>query len=503
MSKRFIHTNRLALLLIILLATLLRLVAISTRPIWYDEAFAVLFAEKGLQAMLHGTLTRVGGTAADVHPLAYYLLLKGWMDVFGQSLTVVRLLSVLFGVGTVLIIYIFSRSLVGDRMALTAALLVALSPFQIHYAQEIRMYALLVFLLAAATMALWFGMHNGRWYWWAMLSITIALAQYVHNLAIFYTFPLALTPVFYRNWRSVRNVILSGILAIVLYIPWLVQLPSQFEKVQQSYWTTNPNITRLATTLLSFTTNLPLPAAWLPAALFITFFLLVLAGWQTLKAYRLKIPHASTGLWLSYLVFAPILFLFVFSQWQPVYIERGLIASGVMFLVWLSWVFTETKKPYLIQGLVAFLILVGFGMGYYQHVTYMGFPYGPYAEITEHLRSSALPQDIILHSNKLTMLPAYYYDRNLPQEYIQDPPGSGADTLAFPTQETLGLIARAGVEESVGSAKRVWFVIFKKAIDEYRALGYPTHPQLDWLEEHFHLDRQEDWGDISIYVFSR
>ena len=209
MSKRFIQTNRLALLLIILLATLLRLVAISTRPIWYDEAFAVLFAEKGLQAMLHGTLTQVGGIAADVHPLAYYLLLKGWMNVFGQSLTVVRLLSVLFGVGTVLITYVLSRSLAGERMALTAALLVALSPFQIHYAQEIRMYALLVFLLAAATMALWYGMHNGRWYWWAMFSVTIASAQYVHNLAIFYTFPLALTPVFYRNWRSVRNVILS------------------------------------------------------------------------------------------------------------------------------------------------------------------------------------------------------------------------------------------------------------------------------------------------------
>lgn len=360
MRKKSINTNRLALLLIITVAVLLRLVAISTRPIWYDEAFAVLFAEKGLQAMLTGTLTQVGGTASDVHPLAYYVLLSGWMDLFGESLTAVRLLSVLFGVGTILIIYLFSRSLAGERMALLAALLVALSPFQIHYAQEVRMYALLVFLLATATMALWFGMHRERWYWWAMFSITVVLAQYVHNLAVFYTLPLALTPFIQKKWRSVRNVIFSGIIAIVLYLPWLVQLPSQFEKVQQSYWTTNPNFSRLATTFMSFTTNLPLPAAWLPAALFITFFLLVLSGWQTFKAYRSKMPQADIGLWLCYLVFVPILLLFVFSQWQPVYIERGLIASGAMFLVWLSWVFTETRKPYLIQGLFACLVVAGF-----------------------------------------------------------------------------------------------------------------------------------------------
>jgi 4-amino-4-deoxy-L-arabinose transferase-like glycosyltransferase len=503
MSKKSINTNQLALPLIIILAVALRLVAISTRPIWYDESFAILFAEKGLQAMLAGTLSQVGGSAADVHPLAYYVLLNGWMALFGQSLTVVRLLSVLFGVLAILIIYVFARALAGERMALIAGLLMALSPFQIHYAQEIRMYSLLVFLLAAATLALWFGMRKERWYWWGIFSITIALAQYVHNLAVFYTLPLTLTPVIFRNWRAVRNVFISGCIAIGLYLPWLVQLPSQFEKVRQSYWTTSPNFSRLATTFIGFTTNLPLPATWLPVALFITFFLLILAGWQTIKAYRLNIPQAGIGLWLGYLVFAPILLLFAFSQWQPIYIERGLIASGAMFLVWLSWVFTETKKPYLIQGLIAALIILGFGVGYYQHVVYRGFPYGQYSEIVKFLRDSSSEQDIILHSNKLTMLPAYYYDRNLPQEYIQDIPGSGADTLALATQETLGLIAEPGVEEGVNNAKKVWFVIFKKAIDEYKALGYSTHPHLEWLQKNFHLDRQVDWGDISIYVFSR
>ena len=503
MIKKSRYTNRITLLLIVLVALLLRLVAISARPIWYDEAFAILFAEQGFQAMLAGTLTQVGGAASDVHPLAYYLLLSSWMHIFGESLPAVRTLSVLFGVGTVFVIYLLARSLAGERMALIAALLVALSPFQIHYAQEIRMYALLVLLLATATLSLWLGMQKERWYWWLLFSITIALAQFVHNLAVFYILPLALTPILARKWKSVGYLIVSGCVAILLYLPWLLQLPGQFEKVQQSYWTISPDFSRLVTTFISFTTNLPLPATWLPVALFITFFLLVLAGWQTFKAYRSHFSQTWVGFWLCYVVVAPVILMFVFSQWQPVYIERGLIASGAMFLVWLAWVITETKKPILVQGLLTLLIVTGFGMGFYQHIVYDGFPYGPYAEIASHLRNSSSDQAVILHSNKLTMLPTYYYDRDLPQKYLPDVPGSGADTLALPTQKILGLVAESSIEDSVGDATKVWFVIFSKAIDEYRSLGYKTHPQLTRLEANFSLERQEDWEDISIYVFSR
>jgi hypothetical protein len=41
---------------------IVRCLGIGRRPIWYDEAFSILFSEKGLAAMLYGTL------AATVHP---------------------------------------------------------------------------------------------------------------------------------------------------------------------------------------------------------------------------------------------------------------------------------------------------------------------------------------------------------------------------------------------------------------------------------------------------
>src|SRR5437868_14363765 len=98
--NRASSTMRRWLILVLLLAFGLRLLALSSRTLWYDEAFAVLFSEKGINAMLYGTLTPTGSAAADVHPLLYYTVLDGWMTLFGQSVAAVRLLSVIFGVAT-------------------------------------------------------------------------------------------------------------------------------------------------------------------------------------------------------------------------------------------------------------------------------------------------------------------------------------------------------------------------------------------------------------------
>ncbi len=84
-SRRTLRLRSLVYLVLILwLAFGLRLINLGGRTLWYDEAFAVLFAEKGLSAMREGTLTTAEGSAADVHPLLYYGLLHGWMRAAGS-----------------------------------------------------------------------------------------------------------------------------------------------------------------------------------------------------------------------------------------------------------------------------------------------------------------------------------------------------------------------------------------------------------------------------------
>ena len=119
--RRLVSRSHIYLLLILLLALGIRLLGISSRPIWYDEAFSILFAEKGPQAMAYGTLSPTGAGSADIHPLEYYTLLWMWMQMFGRSLTAVRLLSVLAGLGNIAFIYLIGRELFDDRLAANPA----------------------------------------------------------------------------------------------------------------------------------------------------------------------------------------------------------------------------------------------------------------------------------------------------------------------------------------------------------------------------------------------
>ncbi|HUH97627.1 MAG TPA: glycosyltransferase family 39 protein [Anaerolineales bacterium] len=497
------HTkSNLRVLFIFVAALAVRLLGIATRPIWYDEAFSILFSEKGLGPMLYGTLAATGSGTADIHPLGYYTLLWLWMKVFGESLTAVRLLSILGGLGVVILIYFTGRELFGETTAQLAMLFAALAPFQLHYAQEIRMYSFMAAWLLLATYAYVRGSRTGQRRWWILFAVSCALAQYTQNLSAFYLVVLAMTPILRRDWKSLKAVIFAGLGALILYIPWLIELPGQFAKVEGSYWVARPDVSRLFTLLLVYITNLPLPDNWLAIALFIA---LIVVTIGILQSVRRTVPKraAAEGLWTLYLSFGPPLLLFLFSQWKPVYIERALVASGAVFALWLAWVVTCTKMPRPVQGFICILLATAALLGVYEHIAYKDFPYGPFQALDASIRSRIQPGDRIVHSNKLSLLPAIYFDRALPQAYIADAPGSAEDTLAPATQEVLGVSTEPTIQTAVGNAPRVWYIIYQNSIDEFQSSGQGTPPDLVFLNAHYTLRSKEVWDGLVVYLYAR
>jgi len=490
------------ILAVLILALGIRLLGIWSRPIWYDEAFSMLFSEKGLSAMLYGTLAPTGIGSADIHPLGYYTILWLWMKLVGGSLVTARTLSVLAGLVSVYLVYLIALEASADTdTARLSMLFAALAPFQIHYAQEIRMYAFMAMWLLLATYAYQRGARGGSWKWWGLFSISAALAQYTHHLAAFYLAALAILPVLQKNWRVFRAMILAGIGALILYSPWLIQLPAQFTKVQNSYWVARPDFSKLFTLLLVYITNTPLPAPLIAFALAIVLIIMVIGIIQTIRYNRQT--NTGAGNWLLYLSFVPPLFLFLFSQWRPVYIERALLPSGAIFCSWLAWVVrtTNVQKPleYALLGLLGLSSLLGI----YQHLTYRDFPYGPFQALDRSLRERVKAQDVIVHSNKLTMLPAIFFDPTLSQSFIRDEPGSPADTLAAATQQVLGIRAETSIESATRNASKVWYIIYRRSVAELKAAGHKTYPDLEYLDANYTLQSVEDWDGLQLYIYTK
>lgn len=137
---------------LVLLLTLvgygLRVLLIDSKGLWLDEALSIWVSNHHVGDMLQW-IARV-----DHHPPLYYLLLHYWMAIKGDTPTSVRLLSALFGAGTIPFIYLIGKRMSGVVMGLAAAVFLALSPFNIRYGQETRMYTCLMFNAAVAIYAL-------------------------------------------------------------------------------------------------------------------------------------------------------------------------------------------------------------------------------------------------------------------------------------------------------------------------------------------------------------
>jgi 4-amino-4-deoxy-L-arabinose transferase-like glycosyltransferase len=496
---RYLENPKAKLILILIFAFIIRLIGMVSRPIWYDESFSVLFSEKGLSAMLYGTLSQTATGSADIHPLGYYSILWAWMKIYGQSIPAARMFSIVVSLASLVLVYQIALNLFDEKTATISALLFSILPFQIHFAQEIRMYSLLSFWLLLTTLSFLRG-RNGNWKWWMVFAISSAMAQYTHNLAAIYLIPLAVTPLIQKDWKTFKSVVIASIVSILLYLPWLTQLPAQFSKVQSSYWVERPGVEKIFTLILFYLPHLPLPNSLLLQGLLIATLTIVLAIFQTVIARKKESESANKILWLAYLAFIPPILLWSVSQFVPVYIERALLPSHAIFCIWLAVAFTQTKSPRAIQILVSIFIITSSIMGFYQHITYKGFPYGPYKMLNESIQNRVKPGDVIIHSSKLSYLPSFYFDQNIQQGFIVDPPGSNVDSLAPATREILKLNEIENLEKGTANVSRVWFIIYQQSMDEFMQAN-KTHPHLEYLNKNFKLKSTEDWDDIRLYLY--
>ncbi len=129
------------------LGFLLRVWHIGSKGLWIDEAFSVWV---GWQPVARGLdwLVRI-----DQHPPLYYLTLRLWMRM-GDDPVTVRLLSASLSTVNIPVLYRLGQRLAGHSVGLLAAVILALSPFHVRFAQEARMYALLCLNASAAIWAL-------------------------------------------------------------------------------------------------------------------------------------------------------------------------------------------------------------------------------------------------------------------------------------------------------------------------------------------------------------
>jgi mannosyltransferase len=145
--------------LITLLAALLRFYKLGEWSFWIDEIYTMGRAQAHYSSL--ELILRNIPPSRNWIPLSV-ILTAGTLDALGTSEWNARLVSAVIGVISVPVLYFPVRRLFSAGVGLIAALLLAVSPWHIHWSQNTRFYTSLMLFYSLALFALFFGLERDR-----------------------------------------------------------------------------------------------------------------------------------------------------------------------------------------------------------------------------------------------------------------------------------------------------------------------------------------------------
>ncbi|HEX4054333.1 MAG TPA: glycosyltransferase family 39 protein [Tepidisphaeraceae bacterium] len=201
------HTTRRQLVvlgLVLAVGAFVRFYHISASSLWLDEIWSIEMARG--QGSLHDLLpdgiihtdqpdlTGLANAAPwwkiwshlqrVIHPPLYFVVMRWWMDFFGNSSAAIRSLSTVASLLAIIVFFDVCRLLHGTRIALIAAAIMTLAIGQINIAQEARSYPQLILLGLCCCDALvriqLFGANSRRL---AALAISLVAFMLTHYFA--------------------------------------------------------------------------------------------------------------------------------------------------------------------------------------------------------------------------------------------------------------------------------------------------------------------------------
>ena len=291
------------------------------QSIWFDESYSAY-----LMRFDFGKIWEF--TSLDVHPPLYYFLLKVWAHLFGHEVATLRVMSALIGALAILFIYLWVKYKYGAVAAIVSSFMVAISPIFVRYGQEMRMYTLVMLIIFAATYVLQLAVDNKKKRWWIIYAILVAAGMWTHYFCAFaWVAHLVYLAIIYKKKLFQKKIVLTYILAVALFIPWMPSLWAQTKSVQQSFWIGDTSVESLA----SYATETLVynRASETKGWLLVLFLVASIVIVSLLIRYRKKLSMLIT------LAVVPIIVLVLLSMppLEPMFVSRYVLYSMVAIYI--------------------------------------------------------------------------------------------------------------------------------------------------------------------------
>ena len=257
--------TRVILIALICLAAAPRIQGALHYPFWFDEAVSYRMVST------FDIPDMIARTERDVHPPGYYLFLKGWAAIFGDSVLALRASSVFLSLACMPLLFAITRRLDEPESetvyaGLVACALYAVCPVLVVQAWSARMYPLAMLLILGSSYCLLRALEDKRW--WAGYICLTSAGLYTHNV-LFLSTAAQLLYLATRKGRFLSSLGLGACIA-VSYWPWAGSLAYQRAAVRKVYWAQPTRLDEMLNAASGLFRLPVFPSVWLWIPVFLT-----------------------------------------------------------------------------------------------------------------------------------------------------------------------------------------------------------------------------------------
>jgi uncharacterized membrane protein len=475
------------IVLILFVGLIVRLYDLNGESLWTDEGHTIFVSSLDLPQLIEENIN-------DNHPPLYSILLHFWMKLFQPTLFNLRLLSLIFGVLSIFLVYKVGEVLLNRTVGLISAGILSLSVFHIYYSQEVRSYSFVVALILLSFFLfirltkkpkpidiLFFIGVNVLMVYTHFLGWFIILSQ-----SIFYIFRFPI------NKKRLKDALIINFVTLVLYIPWLKVMISRLSSIEEEFWVMLPSWLTLPQTFLIYAGTY----TFFGVCLFVVFCTLCLFGLFRYHDGKIEFRRKDNEqkylllLWLFVPILAPFILSYIIA---PVYITRLTIGASLAFYLLSAYGLSLIDKKQLRYGILLLIILFSLGnlAIYYDETNKERWD-----EVTTHVESRANPGDLLLFHAGFGLDKAFNFYANRDDLIKQKFPAVGLKINQDHVEELRGMIA---------DFDRVWLILSHSRDKEN--LIIKTIKKQFKLSDHrqyisFSINSHRPYVGIEIFLFS-
>jgi len=208
-----------AIVLATVAGAVLRFQGLGSRDFWFDESCTFRYVDHLFDWPGDSSLL------VESTNLPYYLALRGWVRLFGDSEAAYRSLSALAAAMTVPLLSLAAYRLAGSAAAVVCAVLTAFHPLHIHYAHEARAYALWLLLLTLSLVLLVEAARRQRWRWWVGYGTALLTCLFLHYFTVYWvpaTLGVLALALASDRRRTLRQWQLTAAAVLLAFMPYVV-----------------------------------------------------------------------------------------------------------------------------------------------------------------------------------------------------------------------------------------------------------------------------------------